>query len=406
MPYYNFKKKNILRNTLITHPQYVFDIWATNIYLNKLSAISGTYVDNVTMTPTGYVSLYELNIDRDASAHTYDPAVGGGAKALIYPFTVKGGSLSSIGTITDATYNTSYQYGDTITGSYPLSASISRERFATGVTSRPHVSALKNVLNYYTYLSKYYEFSSSGNWNKATQEVNLINIPSIFFDSGIKPGSVDLKFYISGALVAQATDKNKNGELIQVDGTTYAQINGSNSVAGVVLYNEGFVLLTGSWNLTEASYDFGAVTRQGNWCDFAAGANDGSAVDLTPSASFRLGFEGTNEISTIELYASAPKGYLNHSSNPTYKLYDSASLLWGTVGDAQSSSYVESSDVPMKNTVSSSFCNFSASFKKQTFISTIGIFDDQRKLVAVANLATPVKKTEDRALTFKLKLDI
>jgi len=60
----------------------------------------------------------------------------------------------------------------------------------------------------------------------------------------------------------------------------------------------------------------------------------------------------------------------------------------------------------MKNTVSSSFCNFSASFKKQTFISKIGIYDDERNLIAVANLATPVKKTEDRALTFKLKLDI
>jgi len=60
----------------------------------------------------------------------------------------------------------------------------------------------------------------------------------------------------------------------------------------------------------------------------------------------------------------------------------------------------------MKNTISSSFCNFSASFAKQTFISKIGIYDDERNLIAVANLATPVKKTEDRSLTFKLKLDI
>ena len=43
---------------------------------------------------------------------------------------------------------------------------------------------------------------------------------------------------------------------------------------------------------------------------------------------------------------------------------------------------------------------------EQTFISKIGIYDEERNLIAVANLATPVKKTEDRALTFKLKLDI
>ena len=44
-------------------------------------------------------------------------------------------------------------------------------------------------------------------------------------------------------------------------------------------------------------------------------------------------------------------------------------------------------------------------FKKQTFISKIGIYDEHRNLVGVAKVATPVKKAEDRDLTFKLKLD-
>ena len=104
------------------------------------------------------------------------------------------------------------------------------------------------------------------------------------------------------------------------------------------------------------------------------------------------------------MYTTAPKGYLNSSGNPTYKLYDSGST--GLSSSASGTFYKEGSGVPMKNTISSSFCNHSASFKKQTFISKIGIFDDQRKLIAIANLATPVKKTEERALTFKLKLDI
>jgi len=404
MPYYKFEDKDILRNTLKTHPKYVFDIISGSIYLNSLSAISGAHNSNVTMVPTGHVSLYELNIDRDASDHTYDPDTGGGVKALIYPFTTKDGSLNSMGTITNANYNTSYQYGDTITGSYPLSASISRERFAAGAgTSKPHVSGLKNVLNHYTYLSQHYAFSSSYG-DKNSQESNLISIPSIFFDSGIKPGSVNLEFYISGSLVGQLTDKNKNGELIQTDGDSYAQTNGSNSVAGVVLYNEGFVLLTGSWNLTPASYNFTYETRQARWCDFGAGANDGGDDNLAPSASFRMEFKGTNEVTTLDMYMIAPKALLNHSSNPTYKLYNSASVLprFGY----NSSSYAENDSIPIKNTISGSICNYSSSFKKQTFISTIGIFDDQRKLIGTVKLATPVKKTENRAFTFKVKLDI
>jgi len=390
MPYYEFKTKDILRNTLKTHPEYKFNIYDRNIYLNNQYNISGTHVDNTTMVPTGHISLYELNIDRAADNK-------------IYPFITKDGGLNSIGTVTNAEYNTSFQYGDIISGSYPLAASITRERFGTGHgdSAASHITALKNTLNYYTYLSPHYKYSSSLG-DKAQQEINLISIPSIFFDSGIKPGSVDLRFYITGTLVAHATDKNKNGELIQIDGTTFAQTNGANSVAGTVLYNEGFVLLTGSWDLTEGTYDFGDVTRVGSWCDFAAGANDDQDSSLTPSASFQLGFKGTNEISTLTMHAIAPKGHLNHSANPTFKLYDSSSLV--AVTDKHF--YSEPSNVPMVNTISSSFCNFSASFKKQTFISKIGIYDDERNLIAVANLATPVKKTEDRALTFKLKLDI
>jgi len=46
-----------------------------------------------------------------------------------------------------------------------------------------------------------------------------------------------------------------------------------------------------------------------------------------------------------------------------------------------------------------------ASYKPQTFISKVGIFDKEKNLIGIAKIATPVKKTEDRDLTFKLKLD-
>ena len=62
---------------------------------------------------------------------------------------------------------------------------------------------------------------------------------------------MDLKFFISGTLVASAQDIYYNGELVQTEGTNYAQNNGSGSVAGVVLYDEGVVVLTGQLGLTE-----------------------------------------------------------------------------------------------------------------------------------------------------------
>ena len=56
--------------------------------------------------------------------------------------------------------------------------------------------------------------------------------------------------------------------------------------------------------------------------------------------------------------------------------------------------------------MSSSYADPTGSFEKQTFISRIGIYDKDKNLIGVAKVANPVKKTEDREFTFKLKLDI
>ena len=50
--------------------------------------------------------------------------------------------------------------------------------------------------------------------------------------------------------------------------------------------------------------------------------------------------------------------------------------------------------------------NYSGSLEKQTYISKIGIYDEDKNLIAIAKLAKPVRKTENRDFTFKLKLDL
>ena len=59
----------------------------------------------------------------------------------------------------------------------------------------------------------------------------------------------------------------------------------------------------------------------------------------------------------------------------------------------------------LTNIVKSVYTNFSESFQKTTYISKVGIYDEDRNLIAIAKVATPVKKTEDREYTFKIKLD-
>jgi hypothetical protein len=399
MSYYKFKETDIFHNQIKTHPKKQFLIFDSKIYLDNQSQISGTYVDNVPNVPTGHVSLYELNVDRSSEF-----------TGLIYPFVTRAGNLTAFRTITTGTFFAT-EPGDTITSTYPLSASIVREFFTASTTrdnTANRIGALQNTLDYYQTLSRYYAYSSSlGQYSQ--KAVNLISVPSIFYGSSIKKGSVDLRFYLSGTLIGRLRDENLNGELIQTE--PYGRT-GTGSVAGVVLYNEGFVLLTGSWTLgisPGSSLDFTNAdsATAASWLYYAVGANDGipaesDVANSRLSASYSMEFKGTNFIPTITMFAHAPRAELNYSNNPTY-IDQSTSAAF--VFHSSSVAYIESDKQTIKNTIKSSYAETTASYKPQTFISKVGIFDKDKNLIAVAKVATPVKKTEDRDLTFKLKLD-
>ena len=78
----------------------------------------------------------------------------------------------------------------------------------------------------------------------------------------------------------------------------------------------------------------------------------------------------------------------------------------GTYHPIASSYYYREVAKPIKNVHSSSYADPTGSLKKTTYITKVGIYDDKKKLIGIASVAKPVKKTEERDLTFKLKLDI
>ena len=423
---------------------------------NLASDQGGLSVDGV---PAGHVSLYGLNIDRVSGSSLTQRVVAANMQPvksadIIYPYVIKDGTYTDfketrITTVEGRGIPTidTLEPGDIITGSYSLSASISKEYFAAnhvhksnidlrdsfntetiipntnnfGISAKSSmgskIAALQNTLDSYIHLSHHYAYSSAsiGNWNrdktlanwsKAEQELGLISIPSIFYDSSIQKGTVNLKFYITGTLVGELNDERQNGELIQTGPTGSYE---SGSVAGVVLYDEGFILLTGSWDLTKAGYASGPAHTEWylgspntktspRWIDFAQTIATGS-VD-TPESSYELNFKGTSYVPTMTMLAHARKGHLNHSNNPTY-------IKHGQTLTAITSSrkFRENTELEIKNIVSSSHQGHSASFERQTYISKIGIYDEKKNLIGIAKVATPVKKTEDRDFTFKLKLD-
>ena len=440
MPFYKFGPNDIIHNRVKAHPRCNFFFYeGVTLYNNKPPTVGRFTTNNINDVMTGSISLYELNVDR----------VSGGFAAsidkpdIIYPFIYKSSMLMDFKTVSYTSVDQtlleefdSTDYGDILTGSYPISASIVKEYLPlnhwqtstfeiSGIFSdQPEerdqveiqhaqnavgskVGALKNVLDYYKIYSKHYAYSSSGNgleWDKSNQEMGLLSIPSIFFGSSIKKGTVDLKFYITGTMAGELKDERNNGELIQTGpvGST-----GSGSIAGVVLYNEGFILLTGSWDLSDADGRahteryLGVAASAPRWIDFAQTIATGSVT--MPNSSFELNFSGTNYVPTVTMMAHAKKGNLNFSSNPTFLKYGQH-LVDRTLKDSNKR-YKEYDQNEIKNTVSSSYSDPTGSFKNITYVSKIGIYDKDKNLIGIAKSATPIKKTEERNLTFKLKLD-
>ena len=406
MPYYKFKENDILVNRIKAYPKVEFFIYSGSIYYNNRTFETGSF-ENVVLHMTGGdiayghpgISLYELNVDRPEGS-------------MIHSFLPKGGSRASFKTVTTGAFadTTQYVFGDVLNFPYPLSSSISRVLHPenSSVSSRKHIYALKNTLNYYKKNSTHYAFSSSDGHlhtrDLASASINMISVPSIFYGSSIKPGTVDLNFYITGTLVGKLQDESKNGELIQ---TLPTGSNGTGSVAGIILYKEGIILLTSSLSLdnnTSERYLPGQSATNPSWVYFAAtGSKTQGAAAHTklPSSSFGIKFSGSNTVTTMTAHAHAPRMHLNYTNNPTYIKYihSSASAVSGR-------RFFRDPEVFVKNIVSGAYPDPSASFMKQTYISKIGIYDEQKNLIAIAKLANPIRKREIDDLTFKLKLDI
>jgi len=407
---YKFKRGDTLLNTLVAHPEYNFFIYNRKRYVNNKNIVSGTYSSQYTNVPPGYVNLYELNVNRDFSAHTYNSITGAGNKTVIYPWVYANQSeefrLSPM-TAADQKANASLTPAVEVTGSYPLSSSISYYFFNSSDTStKLRLESLRNTLNYYKHISPHYTYSGSipdynvGTWrvrNLNTENVGLLSIPAIIHGGGLKKGSLSLKFYISGALQAELTDENQRGELVQSSGTISAN---DGRVAGVVLYNEGAIILTGSWSINNGHQEnyLGAGNDNPKWIYFGS-TMSGSIT--TVSSSYKLDFKSTEKIPNLTMMAHANRGELNFSNNPSF--ISSSATYASQTG---STGYHENKNRPIKNIVSSSYTQSTGSFEKVTYITKVGIYDKNKNLIGIANMSNPVRKREQDSYTFKLKLDM
>ena len=406
MSLYRFNANDVFVNTVKLYPSIHFTIYSGSAYYNNRPNISGAFADPIRLTNAGNISLYELNIDR-AEASTGRLIGAAEDKGVIYPWVVKNGTRIGFRTTSDAVWNEA-EYGDLITSSYPWVSTITKEywssttpRFdqnptyvsadnATGSVS--NILALKNTIDSYQYVNPNFAYSSSAR-SFDSIDLGLVSIPTAFYGSQIQKGTIDLRFYVTGTLVGRAQDTNRDGSLYETYGTN------SGSLVGLALYNEGFLILTASHALSTIQDNYvGAGLDNPRWVYFAQSI---SGSITAPSSSFTMQMSGTTTTQTLTMFATAPKGQLNQSNNPTFTKYSTA-----VPAASGSKTYLENNKIEIKNVVSSSYPDPTGSFQKTTYISKVGIYDENRNLIGIAKVATPVRKTVERDFTFKVKLDL
>jgi hypothetical protein len=204
-------------------------------------------------------------------------------------------------------------------------------------------------------------------------EIRVIHIPSLYYGRQIATGSVRLVTgeYNSNGIVRTFVDDGRGN--LYVSGSMTRDISGEEYVGntwrkvGNVFYVEGLIVLTDP--ALRDTFDSGSYF----WDETVTG----SFQDL-----LGLDFKGHNRINTKTLMCRLSPGQFNASNNPTFtELLDRGPL------DPGDDRLFLRSDEPV------------------TYITSIGVYNEERKLVAVAKLAQPIRKREKDKIDIRLKMD-
>ena len=450
MPRFEFKDDDKFVNYTVTNPKFIVDFYLNNAYINSTQPEDRSFSG-----PSQSIFDLYVNSTYLSAPYVSVPSLGKGYVQLA-------------NSVAGAPNSSSQKDIEDLDFSLPLKTTIARNvlvkeyfsssledatnRFETpgipGVMearSAFKIISLRNTIDWYKTYSPKFDYGNFVSYDNNTAQaymnnnggygntiemvpdyINLIQIPNLFYGRKIKPTSVKLRFYYTGSLLAEASD-------IYGDGVLY-ETTGSNTGAdlGIILYSEGAILITGSYNLhsltdgylspstsgakNESLFPSASYIATSSWAHFAAyqsfvtSSTDPSSSYGPTSSSYQLEFEGVHEIPSLLCFAHAKKNELNWSNNRTFLKKDTLpstdSYKDSYVSVTSSNSFIENKGIQIKNTISSSFSNNSASYEPQTFITTISLYDADGDIVGVAKLANPIKKTPERDYTFKLKLDL
>jgi hypothetical protein len=195
--------------------------------------------------------------------------------------------------------------------------------------------------------------------------LKAIHIPSMFYGRQISTGSVriECKAYYNQYISRVLVDDGR-GSLYISGSITNGLVSDERSgvkwnKVGNVFYSEGIITIT-----EPSLFDFGEIDRDG------------------PATTLNISFDGDSRIASKVFMCRMGPADCNASNNPSYSYLEN----YGTE-DTSDDRYIRTGDAT-------------------TYITAIGIYNEDRKLVAVAKLARPLRKREQDKFNIKLAIDM
>lgn len=237
--------------------------------------------------------------------------------------------------------------GGFVTADGPFTSSLDFISATRSGSNSHYFSVIERLCTYYGTFNNNYSTTFSGT---QANEIRIVNIPEVYYDKQIVTGSLFMEDIDNLTGLTRSLQDDGDGNIIAVNVSGVL----SGSAVGRIFYQEGLVFLNQNlFNFGQPSADY----------------------------SYEVDFKGTHRIPVKIFRCRAPIGHLNASTNPTY-----FQIL--TSSDAR---FKNEKEIVMENST--------------TYITTIGLYNEEYRLVGLAKLAQPIKKEIGSDILFRVKID-
>jgi len=216
------------------------------------------------------------------------------------------------------------------------------------------------------------------------KEALFLNFSRLLYKDEIKKGTFSIGIGTASWAAPFAGIKTLTDASASTDQGTANTLGGNygvlysldNVARGVVFYQAGIVVLGTSSFADATAFNSSSSPLYGyTIAQSLVSASISSSCDALRHRIYNISFNNTTEINSTIYFCRVPHNKYNYSANPTY---------------------LSSSRIVVKNV---------ASDTPVSYITTVGLYNAQNQLMAIAKLSEPLKKTPSDEITLRVRLD-